>query len=61
MSLRQSFIFHSIRLVLGACTSLGNDLGEGEVFIHNILVRGTNEESEKIGAFILPDASPCLF
>lgn len=28
MSLKQSFIFHLISLVLGACTSLGNHLGE---------------------------------
>lgn len=56
MSLSQSFISHLISLVLGACTSLGNHLGERQVFIRNILVHWANEVSEKIGAFILHNA-----
>lgn len=60
MSLSQSFISHLISLVLGACTSLGNHLGERQVFIQNILVHWANEESEKIGAFILYNALSCF-
>lgn len=53
MSLRQSLIFHLISLELGACTSLGNHLGEGEVVIQNTLVHWANKVSEKIGTSYL--------
>lgn len=59
MSLSLSFISHLISLVLGACTSLGNHMGEREAFTRTLLVHWANEVSEKIGAFILYNALSC--